>query len=243
MRAASIHKLGNLTLLTTKLNPSVGNREWEHKKNEIRRHSLMRLTTSSVLSVPPGVTEFDYASCTEEWNEERIRVRGELLTDLALEVWASSPETRMDTLPTPTADASHPATAEPAEETNPSDATSAMASVSVPESSLTRGTTQEVGGDKSTTQMVTQADLDAGQIRVPSRSKHHFPADQAQLNVIVEDVELTATWDPRMGPDRERSGVLRFGAANLQGLVFLGTPLRITQSDGSPLLTASVERA
>ena len=242
MRAASIHKLGNLTLLTTKLNPSVGNREWEHKRNEIRRHSLLRLTTSSVLSVPPGVTDFDDASWAEEWNEERIRVRGELLTDLALELWASPPEVGMDTLSTPTTDASHPPTDERRGEKNSLYATSVTAAVSVSESSLSRGMTHEPGGDASVTQVVTQADLQAGQIRVPSRSKHHFPADRAQLNVVVEDVELLATWDPRVGPDRERSGVLRLGKANLQGLVFLGASLRITQSDGSLVLTADFER-
>lgn len=240
LRTSSIHKLGNLTLLTSKLNPSVSNREWEYKKKEIHRHSLLRLTTSSVLSVPTGITAFDDVSWTEEWNEERIRVRGDLLTDLALELWASPPEIQKDVFTASAPDARLSAIADEAEETHQSYKKPVTAAASTSGSTPSHVMTQEVRGGPATTQVVTQADLDAGQVRIPSRSKHHFPVGRAELSVIVEDVELMASWDPRTGPDRERSGVLRIGKTDLQNLVLLGSLLRITRIDGSLMLAADL---
>lgn len=220
LRTSSIHKLGNLTLLTSKLNPSVSNREWDHKKSEIRKHSLLRLTTSSVLSVPPGTAAFDDESWTAAWDEERIRIRGEMLAALALTIWGPPPELSEEQLPT---DVSSVGRERPNMDADTTESMTGLA----PD----RGGVQQ-GDESSTTQVVTQADLEAGQIRIPARSKHRFPAQKADLHVIIEDVELAASWDPRMGPDRERSGVLRIGKPHLQGLVFHGSPLRITESDG-----------
>jgi hypothetical protein len=68
-----IHTFGNLTLLTKKLNPSVSNGPWEKKRNQITRHSILRL--NNVL------TEH------EEWNERLIRKRGESLLKLFKDAW------------------------------------------------------------------------------------------------------------------------------------------------------------
>lgn len=238
LRTASVHRLGNLTLLTSKLNPSVSNREWEHKKSEIRRHSLLRLTTSTVLSAPSGVPGFDDASWTERWDEERIRVRGNILADLALTIWGAPREIQEDSHSAPGSDAPYISTSGRVEVPRPSEEEPAPITHEVRESDAAYEATDQEKGIPSTTQVVTQADLDAGQIRIPARSKHHFPPQRADLQVIVEDVELNATWDPRMGPDRERSGTLRIGKTNLQGLVFLGAPLLITKADGYLVLAA-----
>lgn len=67
------------------------------------------------------------------------------------------------------------------------------------------------------TQRVTATDLESGWIRVPSKgsapTKSLFPSGKATLNVMLRGRPVSARWDPRMGPDRERSGVLRIGSA------------------------------
>lgn len=71
---------------------------------------------------------------------------------------------------------------------------------------------------------VTVADLAAGRIRVTSGPKHALglPQVRATLSTTVRGEALAATWDPRIGADRERSGVLHVGSANLARL--LGGP-------------------
>jgi HEPN domain-containing protein len=62
------------------------------------------------------------------------------------------------------------------------------------------------------TQQVTAGDLAAGVVRVPSRSKPLFPSERALMTVALRGAFLhDVRWDPRLGPDRERSGVLRIG--------------------------------
>lgn len=87
-RADAVHRLGNLTLLTKKLNPSVSNRAWAIKREEIKKHSLLRLTTSSVLSRPSDIaTDMTEGEWAADWDESRIRLRGLWLAQLALQVW------------------------------------------------------------------------------------------------------------------------------------------------------------
>lgn len=59
-------------------------------------------------------------------------------------------------------------------------------------------------------QRVTVADLRAGQIRIPRATKSLFPEGRADVTVMLRGKLVAARWDPRIGPDRERSGVLRF---------------------------------
>ncbi len=68
-----IHTFGNLTLLTKKLNPSVSNGPWEKKRDQITKHSILRL--NNVLA------EHD------DWNERLIRKRGEGLLKLFRDTW------------------------------------------------------------------------------------------------------------------------------------------------------------
>lgn len=68
-----IHTLGNLTLLTKKLNPSVSNGPWEKKRDQITKHSILRLNN-------------DLAG-HEDWNERLIRKRGESMLKSFKETW------------------------------------------------------------------------------------------------------------------------------------------------------------
>lgn len=90
------------------------------------------------------------------------------------------------------------------------------------------------------TQQVTASDRNAGQIRVPSRSKGAFPKEADTISVRVQGVEVLARWNPRVGPDRERSGTLRVGPRVLAELVPVGTILVISVTgDGAIELTSS----
>ncbi|MET8437479.1 HNH endonuclease family protein [Streptomyces sp900116325] len=47
-RDVLVHTLGNLTLATARLNPTIGNMGWEEKRSWLGRHSLLRLTHGTV---------------------------------------------------------------------------------------------------------------------------------------------------------------------------------------------------
>jgi HEPN domain-containing protein len=82
------------------------------------------------------------------------------------------------------------------------------------------------------TQQVTEHDRDQGIVRIPARSKRLFPPETARLTIVLEGTRLDdVRWDPRPGPDRERSGVLGIGKDAASGLTE-GQSLRITPSDG-----------
>jgi hypothetical protein len=77
-------------------------------------------------------------------------------------------------------------------------------------------------GGRYRTQRVTAADLRSGQIRIPSMAaaptKGLFPARKTEVEVTLRGRLASGSWDPRMGPDRERSGVLRLGGAVRQAV-------------------------
>jgi len=58
------------------------------------------------------------------------------------------------------------------------------------------------------TQRVTQSDLAAGRIRLPREAKRFFPSERGSVEVVLRGERLTGRYDPRTGPDRERSAVL-----------------------------------
>jgi hypothetical protein len=70
-----VHTLGNLTLLTNKLNPAVSNGPWEKKFSQISRHSLLRLNK-----------EIEAHDCGT-WDEAAIHARGKALAALACKTW------------------------------------------------------------------------------------------------------------------------------------------------------------
>jgi len=82
------------------------------------------------------------------------------------------------------------------------------------------------------TQQVTAGDLAAGIIRVPLRSKRLFPAERDLMTVALRGVFLQdVRWDPWLGPDPERSGVLGIGKKAASQLVE-GERLGIARIDG-----------
>ena len=72
-RNSLLHKIGNLTLLTKRLNPAVSNAAWDVKKKEIVKHSAIALNR-----------QFHDVS---EWNEDGIKARTEELFELAKRIW------------------------------------------------------------------------------------------------------------------------------------------------------------
>ena len=71
-RGARIHRLGNLTLVTKKLNPKMSNGPWGKKRSDLLDHSALALNRS----------------LPEQWNETAIDVRGAALAELALSMWS-----------------------------------------------------------------------------------------------------------------------------------------------------------
>jgi TDG/mug DNA glycosylase family protein len=81
-----------------------------------------------------------------------------------------------------------------------------------------------------TSQRVTEADLEAGIIRLPRIAKSLLPSEKSEeVSITLRGTPLTASYDPKRGPDRERSGVLRIGRAHLSRLVKAGDRLRVSK--------------
>ena len=68
-----IHTIGNLTLVTKRLNPKMSNAPWHEKRKMLDNHSVLELRKSLTIH--------------DEWNEETIRARGHQLAKVAAEVW------------------------------------------------------------------------------------------------------------------------------------------------------------
>lgn len=81
------------------------------------------------------------------------------------------------------------------------------------------------------TQRVTAKDIAAGIVRVPRAGKRLFPAEGCRVSLVLRGVELgDVRWDPRFGPDQERSGVIGIGTEVAAELVE-GDVLSITRID------------
>lgn len=82
------------------------------------------------------------------------------------------------------------------------------------------------------TQPVTPSDLARGQIRIPKATKPLFPRERAEVSLKLRGVAMLVRYDPRDGPDRGRSGVLRVKKAVLGDLVQPRQRLRVAVSEG-----------
>ena len=71
-----LQTFGNLTLLTQPLNSSVGNNSFSQKRQGIAGQSKLRLNTY-----------FQTFSNADAWNEEAIKTRGDILLQIALQIW------------------------------------------------------------------------------------------------------------------------------------------------------------
>jgi len=68
-----LHTIGNLTVLTSSLNPSVSNSSYGDKKKEIANHSTVLLNT--------------YFNDKPEWNEDEIKIRSQYLFEKIKKIW------------------------------------------------------------------------------------------------------------------------------------------------------------
>lgn len=89
-----------------------------------------------------------------------------------------------------------------------------------------------VTGSALRTQNITAADIAKGQIRVPSRTKRLLPTDKSQIEIELCGTRMTGRWDPKYGPDKERSGVIAVGKAAMAPLVRPCGPMKVTTEDG-----------
>ncbi len=94
-RGSSVNRLGNLTLATTKLNPTLSNKAWTEKRPLLQSHSLVRLTSASILA-SPDTSDLPDDEWTSTWDEVRIEFRTRLLADLAEILWPGPPEIEVD---------------------------------------------------------------------------------------------------------------------------------------------------
>jgi hypothetical protein len=72
-RSDHVHRIGNLTLVSNRLNPALSNAPWNEKRRELRKHSHLRLNARL---------------CQEAiWDEQTIRTRGEWLAEVVSRIW------------------------------------------------------------------------------------------------------------------------------------------------------------
>ncbi len=72
-RNTLIHSIGNLTLVTQKLNSFMSNAPWGHKRNGLQEHSVLLLNNE--------LMSWSF------WNEETIRSRSRRMAELVSESW------------------------------------------------------------------------------------------------------------------------------------------------------------
>jgi len=80
--------------------------------------------------------------------------------------------------------------------------------------------------------LLRRTDLASGQIRIPIAHKAAFPAERQQLVVVLRGETVTCGWNPQLGPDKQRSGLLRPPGEVLRRLVSADERLTITTSGG-----------
>ena len=74
-RNQAVKEIGNLTLVTTKLNSSLSNDPWSKKKETIRNHTALRLNWELLDNAP------------EVWDEESIHERSRKLAETVAQIW------------------------------------------------------------------------------------------------------------------------------------------------------------
>lgn len=86
-RSGALHRLGNLTLTTTKLNSAISNGSWPTKRRELNKHAVLLVTSGSVQQAPPGVPGALALDWPDTWDEDRIELRTLYLAKIATEAW------------------------------------------------------------------------------------------------------------------------------------------------------------
>ncbi len=75
LRDKAVNKLGNLTLVTGKLNSSISNGEWDIKRTALDKHSSLFLNKRLLQAAP------------NKWNEEGIDERSAKLANVVVAIW------------------------------------------------------------------------------------------------------------------------------------------------------------
>jgi hypothetical protein len=86
-----------------------------------------------------------------------------------------------------------------------------------------------VPGAHAWTQPITGVDLAHGRIRIPAATKRMFPSSRITIGITLRGVKMTVPYDPRNGPGRNRSGVIRIGRSPLIGIVQAFERLSVSQ--------------
>jgi hypothetical protein len=82
------------------------------------------------------------------------------------------------------------------------------------------------------TTTVSEKDIEAGRVRIRiGATKALFPADRQDIEVVLRGRRLTCRWDPRIGPDKERLGLIRVGVEAARDLLHPGNVLRVSRID------------
>ena len=76
-RNNAVKEIGNLTLVTSKLNIGLSNGPWPEKRNTLHNHSSLFLNKTLLDDVPAGT----------EWNESTIRERSSKLAAQVISIW------------------------------------------------------------------------------------------------------------------------------------------------------------
>lgn len=87
-RERLLHSLGNLTLVTGRLNPKLSNAPWTEKRRILDKHTVLRLNRDLLIGFQQT-----------EWGEATIRERGAGLAEAVKEIWPLPPT--QGGLPTP----------------------------------------------------------------------------------------------------------------------------------------------
>ena len=72
-REAILHTIGNLTLITNKLNPALSNGPWDEKRAKLSEHTLLMMNHKLVVA--------------KTWGEQEIETRGKELFKSAIKIW------------------------------------------------------------------------------------------------------------------------------------------------------------
>ena len=81
-------------------------------------------------------------------------------------------------------------------------------------------------------QRVTRIDITAGRVRLPKSAKGLFPSQRGRVPISIRGRAFTVQYDPRLGPDRERSAVLLVGRSVLEGAIAPGERLYVSLKQG-----------
>jgi hypothetical protein len=103
---------------------------------------------------------------------------------------------------------------------------------SAPSSRIDVARTSSTPTSAGQTQRITAGDIQRGILRIPTLAKGLFPLERAYVEIDLRGERASCRWDPRQGPDRERSGVLGVGIALARRHFAEGERLRIWADEG-----------